>query len=108
MKLLVIAPSLRNTSPGSRFRIEQWIPHFQEKGVDCTYAAFEDETLHELIYSKGNTLRKAGAMLRALGRRASLARRVRELDMVFLFEEDARIGHAILERAIRWLGAPMV
>jgi glycosyltransferase involved in cell wall biosynthesis len=108
MKLLVIAPSLRNTSPGSRFRVEQWMPHFEANGVDCTYAAFEDETLHELIYTKGNTLRKAGAILRALGRRASLARRIREFDLVFLFEEAARIGPAILERAIRWLGAPLV
>ncbi|MGH9388363.1 MAG: glycosyltransferase family 4 protein [Vicinamibacteria bacterium] len=108
MKLLVVAPSLRNTSPGSRFRVEQWIPYFEAAGVSCTYAAFEDETLHELIYTPGNYAGKTRAMLRAFGRRVSLTRRARDFDLVFLFEEAARIGPALLERAIRWLGVPLV
>ena len=108
MKLLVIAPSLRDTSPGSRFRIEQWIPYFEAAGVSCTYAAFEDEKLHELIYSPGNYFGKTTGMLRALGRRISLTSRSRDFDLVFLFEEAARIGPALLERAIRWLGVPLV
>lgn len=108
MKVLVIAPSLRNTSPGSRFRIEQWMPYLEAAGVCCTYAAFEDERLHELIYTEGNYLRKAGAMIAALGRRISLMRSVQEFDLVFIYEEAARIGPAILERWIHWLGLPVV
>jgi glycosyltransferase involved in cell wall biosynthesis len=84
------------------------MPYLEANGVACTYAAFEDEALHELIYTEGHYLRKAGAMLRALGRRLSLTRRAREFDAVFLFEEAARLGPAILERALRWLGLPMV
>jgi glycosyltransferase involved in cell wall biosynthesis len=108
MKLLVVAPSLRNTSPGSRFRIELWMRYFEAAGVSVTYAAFEDEKLHELIYTPGNYLGKTGAMLRALGRRVALTSRARDFDLVFLFEEAARIGPALLERAIRWLGVPLV
>jgi glycosyltransferase involved in cell wall biosynthesis len=84
------------------------MPYLEAEGVSCTYAAFEDETLHQLIYTRGNYLRKAGAMLRALGRRVSLTRHARAFDALFLFEEAARVGPAILERAIRWLGIPMV
>jgi len=108
MKLLVVAPSLRNTSPGSRFRIEQWLPYFEAAGFSCTYAAFEDETLHELIYTKGNYVGKTSAILQAFGRRVSLTSRARDFDLVFLYEEAARIGPALLERAIRWLGVPLV
>lgn len=108
MRLLVIAPSLRDTSPGSRFRIEQWVPYLEANGVEATYAAFEDETLHELIYTRGNYLAKTAAMARALARRVSLTRRARDFDVVFLYEEAARIGPALLERVIRWLGVPLV
>ncbi len=108
MKLLVIAPSLRDTSPGSRFRVEQWIPYFEAAGVSCTYAAFEDESLHELIYTRGNYFGKIGAMLRAVGRRISLTSRARDFDLVFVFEEVSRIGPALLERAIQRLGVPLI
>ena len=107
-KLLIIAPSLRNTSPGSRFRIEQWIPHLERAGVSCTYAGFEDERLHEIIYTKGNRIRKASEMIRALGRRARLTSRVRDYDIVFLYEEAARIGPAVLETFIKWRNVPVV
>ncbi len=108
MRLLVIAPSLRDTSPGSRFRIEQWIPYLEAAGVSCTYAGFEDETLHELIYTPHNYAKKTRAMMRAIGRRISLVGQVRSYDLVFLFEEAARVGPAVLERVIRWLGVPVV
>lgn len=108
MKLLVIAPSLRNTSPGSRFRIEQWMPHLERAGVSCTYTGFENERLHEVIYTKGNYVRKAGEMMRAMGRRVLLTSKVRNYDLVFIFEEAARIGPAVLETFISWLNVPVV
>lgn len=108
MKLLVLAPSLRDTSPGSRFRIEQWLPHLEAAGVACTYAAFEDERLHEVIYTEGHHLEKARAMLSCLARRAKLLGELGGYDAVFLFEEAARLGPALLERIIRLFGLPIV
>ncbi len=108
MKLLVIAPSLRDTSPGSRFRIEQWMPYLEELGVSATYEAFEDAELHEIIYTRGNYARKTASTLRALGRRVSLLGRAHHYDLVFIYEEAARIGPALFERAIRWMGLPIV
>lgn len=107
-KLLVIAPSLRDTSPGSRFRIEQWIPYLERAGVSCTYAGFEDERLHEIIYTRGNRIRKASEMIRALGRRVRLTSCVRDYDVVFIYEEAARLGPAVLETLIKWSGVPVV
>jgi glycosyltransferase involved in cell wall biosynthesis len=97
VKVLVIAPSLRNTSPGSRFRVEQWMEHWAREGVESTYAAFEDEALHEVIYTRGNRLRKATQMLAAYGRRLRLLPSLSRYDVAFIYEEASRIGPALVE-----------
>jgi len=108
MRVLVIAPSLRNTSPGSRFRIEQWMPYLESEGVEFTYAPFEDEELHQIIYTQGNRLEKAHRILRAFARRFGLLPGLRRYDVAFIYEEAARLGPAIVERLIARLGVPIV
>jgi hypothetical protein len=46
IEVLVLTPALHGTSPGQRFRIEQWAPHLEKRGFRFTFAAFEDEALH--------------------------------------------------------------
>ena len=108
MKVLVVAPSLRNTSPGSRFRVEQWMPFLERHGVAWEYCAFEDARLHNVIYTRGNYGRKTWHMLRALGRRVLDLRDLKRFDLVFLYEEAARVGPAILERVVARRGVPIV
>jgi glycosyltransferase involved in cell wall biosynthesis len=108
VRLLVIAPSLRNTSPGSRFRIEQWMPYFAREGVECDYAAFEDEALHDVIYTHGNAARKTREVLRSFVRRFGLLPDLQRYDAVFIYEEAARLGPAIIERLIALKGVPII
>ncbi len=109
LRLLVLVPSLPGTSPGSRFRIEQWLPYLEEIGVSAELAPFEDEELHSLIYERGHYFRKARLVLRALARRRLLLAGVKErFDAVFIFEEAARLGPALLERWIARQGVPIV
>lgn len=108
MRVLVLAPSLRNTSPGSRFRVEQWLPLLEPEGVCWEYRAFEDALLHDVIYTRGNHLRKTWHMLRALAKRVRGLRDLRHFDVVFIYEEAARVGPAILERLIKSQGLPIV
>src|SRR5256885_5472427 len=98
MKVLVIGSAYPNTSPGSRFRIEQWMPVMAREGVSFEYAAFEDGDLHRVLYLRGHRLAKAAGMVRGLVRRFDLLRRVDQYDVVFIYEEAARIGPAIIER----------
>ena len=37
MRLLAIVPSVYDTSPGQRFRLEQWEPYLLKLGVEITY-----------------------------------------------------------------------
>ncbi len=100
MKLLALVPSLYNTSPGQRFRIEQWEPLLREQGVEIDFEAFESEELHSLLYTRKSITRKVGLISKAFMRRAKTLRSVHQYDAVYLLREAALLGPPVFER---WL-----
>src|SRR6266496_1594992 len=108
MRVLAIVPSLYDTSPGQRYRLEQWEPLLKERGVEITYEPFEDEELHALLYKSGTIGRKLQLVARGLKRRLSLIRRVKNYDMVYIFREAALFGPPVFERLIHLTGVPIV
>jgi hypothetical protein len=108
MNILVLMPSLYNTSPGSRFRIEQWAKHLEKEGFSFTFAAFEDDQLHNVIYKNGHIIYKSYKIISRFLSRAAGLFSLSKYDKVFLYEEAARIGPPVIERAIRGLGKPIV
>jgi len=71
MRLLAIVPSIYDTSPGQRYRIEQWEPLLRKSGVEITYAPFESEKLHALLYKSGNLGQKLKLVGEGISRRVS-------------------------------------
>ena len=108
LRVLAIVPSLYDTSPGQRFRMEQWAPALRARGIDVTFEAFEDEALHAALYASGQTARKVTLILQALWRRTALMFRLRRYDVVYVLREAALLGPAVFERWIRWAGRPLV
>jgi glycosyltransferase involved in cell wall biosynthesis len=108
VKVLVLTPALYDTAPGQRFRIEQWARHLEDDGFQFTFAPFEDDRLHRVIYTRGQFHRKATLMLRALLRRLKVLSAVGKHDLVFLVREAAMIGPAVVERIVPKLGVPVV
>lgn len=108
MRVLALMPALYDTSPGQRYRLEQWEPLLRERGVDITFAAFEDEDLHALLYKRGMMGKKLRLVTRALGRRLSLVRKVKDYDLVYLLREAALLGPPLFERLIAQSGVPMI
>ena len=100
MNVLILASNPPDTSPGSRFRIEQWAKILSEQGFSFTYVPFDDEGLYRVLYSRGKFIAKASGMIRGVLRRIALLRHVRDYDAVFVFQEASRIGPAFLERII--------
>ena len=49
MRVLAVVPSIYDTSPGQRFRIEQWEPRLLESGIEITYAPFENDELRSVL-----------------------------------------------------------
>ena len=108
MNVLVLGSAAPNTSPGSRFRIEQWMPIMARQGVVFDYAAFDDDTLSRLLYTRGNHLGKAAGMMRGFARRIQQLRALRRYDAVFIYEEASRMGPAVVERLIARTGVPLI
>lgn len=108
MRILAVVPSILDTSPGQRYRLEQWDPYLRKSGVEITYEPFECQELHHLVYQPGSFLRKVGLVSRAFLRRWRLLDRLQEFDAVYIFREAALLGPAILEQRINRLGPPII
>jgi glycosyltransferase involved in cell wall biosynthesis len=108
MRILALVPSLYDTSPGQRFRLEQWEPLLKERGIEIDYQPFETEQLHAILYKSGGVASKVRLILRAFGTRLSTLRRVRDYDLVYVFREAALLGPPVFERLVSWSGVPMV
>lgn len=108
MRLLAIVPNLCNTSPGQRYRIEQWEPLLRQRGVEIEYQPFESEELHSLLYKPGNMGRKLNLVGQGLSRRFSLMSSIKNYDAIYIFREAALLGPPLFERWIYHSGVPIV
>ncbi len=108
MRVLAWVPQAVDTSPGQRFRIEQWEPYLKREGIEIVYSPFSDAGLVSVLQRRGAVLTKAGHVLQALARRLGEAVRAREYDLVYVFRETALFGPAIAERILRLAGVPYV
>src|SRR6476659_10017282 len=100
MRVLALVPSLYDTSPGQRYRLEQWEPLLRGRGVEITYEPFESSELHEAVYKPGQLGQKLKFVSQSLRRRFSLLSKINDYDVIYLFREAALLGPPILERLI--------
>src|SRR5689334_21448162 len=98
MKVLAVVPSIYDTSPGQRFRLEQWEPLLREGGVEITYLPFETPELKSVLYSGGNVGAKIGGVVAGMQRRARELSDLRDFDLVYVFREAALLGPPWFER----------
>ncbi len=108
MRVLALMPSLYDTSPGQRYRLEQWEPLLRKKGVEITYAPFESEELHATIYKPGQVGKKLKLVSKAIGQRSSLLNSIKNYDVVYIFREAALLGPPLFERLIHQRRVPIV
>ena len=108
MRVLAVVPSIYDTSPGQRFRIEQWESILRQSGVEITYAPFESKELNAVLYQPGHTLAKVGAVIRGMKRRQVELRSIEGFDLIYLFREAALLGPPWFERTLARSGVPVV
>ncbi len=108
MRVLAVVPSIYDTSPGQRFRIEQWEPILGESGVEITYAPFENDELRAVLYKGGEVAAKIAAVSRNMKRRRNELANLSGYDLVYLFREAAILGPPWFERRIARSGIPIV
>lgn len=108
MRVLALMPGLFDTSPGQRYRLEQWDPLLRERGVEITYAPFEDEELHSVVYKPGQLGKKLQLVTRNLARRLSTISKARNYDLVYILREAALLGPPVFERLLYQQRVPFV
>ncbi len=108
MNVLAIVPSLYDTSPGQRFRLEQWEPILRESGVDIMYSPFETDELKKVLHTSGNVVHKMKAVMRNMNRRRNELNALDDYDLVYVFREAALLGPAWFERKIARSGVPLI
>jgi glycosyltransferase involved in cell wall biosynthesis len=108
MRVLAWVPQELDTSPGQRFRIEQWDPNLRSEGIDIVYSPFSDRAFGSLMQQPGRTGAKASGVLRSWGRRLTEAWQAGEFDLVYVFRETALIGPALAERILAARDIPYV
>jgi glycosyltransferase involved in cell wall biosynthesis len=108
VKVLAWVPQEFDTSPGQRFRLEQWAPHLAREGIEITYAPFADEALAALLKTPGHVAGKAAGVVRSLAARVASAWRASEFDAAYVFREGALLGPAVAERILARSGVPYV
>ena len=100
MRVLAIVPNIYDTSPGQRFRLEQWEPLLRERGVEIIYAPFESEELHSVLHQSGRVPRKLRLVADAFARRFTILNSVGQYDVCYLFREAALLGPPLFERLL--------
>lgn len=108
MRLLAIVPSIYDTNPSQRFRIEQWEPLLRARGVEITFKPFETRELNAVLYKHGQLAEKLRLVLKSFSRRFSEVRAAREYDAVYVLREAALLGPPLFERWIARAGVPFI
>jgi glycosyltransferase involved in cell wall biosynthesis len=97
-----------NTVPGQRFRIEQWQPYLEKDGISIDYYAFADQELTQIMPQKGKFFSKVSKLTKAFARRISQLSVLSKYDAIFLYRAATMAGPAILERALKMSGRPVI
>lgn len=97
-----------DTSPGQRFRIEQWEPYLNRDGISIDYFSFSNDALKKVIYQNGKTVSKITELSKATWRRVGHILKASKYDVVFIYRALNMVGPAFLERILHLRRIPMI
>jgi glycosyltransferase involved in cell wall biosynthesis len=97
-----------DTSPGQRFRLEQWEPFLRKAGITIDYFSFTDENFRKIIYKEGHTAAKVKELLKANVRRLGHIFKASEYDAIYLYRAANMVGPAWMERFLSWRKTPVI
>ncbi|PYQ21759.1 MAG: group 1 glycosyl transferase [Acidobacteria bacterium] len=106
--MAALVPYAPCTTPSQRFRIEQWIPHLHERGIEVRVLPFAGPVLTRWMQSPGHVLRKASFAAAAVARRTGRIAFGRLGDVVLIHRAAALFGPPVLERLLTLRGRPLV
>jgi glycosyltransferase involved in cell wall biosynthesis len=100
LRVLGLVPYPAGRVPGQRYRIEQWMPHLRQEGIEVTLAPFLSTRAMDVLYSPGHLWAKGSATVEAYLRRLVEVVRPGDYQLAYVFREAALLGNAWLEKAL--------
>lgn len=91
-KLLIVCPYPFAKAPSQRFRFEQYISAFKEKGADVEISSFWTAAQWPAIYKNQNTIFKIRSTFVGFAKRFFLLFSLWKFDVVFIHREATPIG----------------
>ncbi len=105
--VLALSP-IPEEGAGCRFRIAQFIPYLQSVGIDVTLRSLFTAEFFNLVYRRGQYVRKASGFAKLALKHLASLRDVSRFDAVLLYREMLPIGPAVIERLLAMRGRPPI
>ena len=83
MKVLFVTPYPFNKAPSQRLKFEQYYSYLEKNGIEVHYRSFMNEPFWNIVYKKGNTLKKIWYTLSGYFSRIGLLFNLRKYDVVY-------------------------
>lgn len=91
-RILFITPYPFDSAPSQRFRFEQYFDILRENGFEFDQKPFWSNSTWEVLYKKGNFLKKMWGLLTAILRRYLLLFSISKYDFIFIHREYSPVG----------------
>lgn len=108
LSVCALVPYPQATTPSQRFRIEQWIPDLEQRGISVEIVPFVDERMMSVLHKPGQFASKAAMMVGAFARRAARVADTARYDVVLVHRAVCIAGPALLEYVFKLLHRPVI
>ena len=107
MKVLFITPYPKE-GPSSRYRVEQFVPYFESKGIRCRVRSFMSSRCYKIVYKKGRLWGKLSCLFLGTIKRIIDFSLALGSDVIFIHLEAYPFGPPIFEYALSILGKKII
>jgi glycosyltransferase involved in cell wall biosynthesis len=108
MKVLLLLPYAWDTSPGQRYRIEQWVPDLERLGVEFQVETLLSKDEQKTLFWSKSTFRKALLLLKVILRRQGQLIKLNDVDCIWIYRAAWPIGPAWPEKRLARKGIPII
>jgi glycosyltransferase involved in cell wall biosynthesis len=102
-KILVICPFPQQKAAGQRLKYEQYLDDWRAEGHQVDVSSFMDLPMWDIVYTKGNLLKKIAGTIRGTVRTWRAVLRIPRYDIVYIFMYVSPVGTSFFERMARIL-----
>jgi glycosyltransferase involved in cell wall biosynthesis len=107
-KILFIAAHRPGRSPSQRFRFEQYLDYFKQKGFDHELSYLLSASDDKAFYSPGHPFRKLSILLKSAFGRMSDAIKAKKYDIIFIQREAFMTGSVFFEKMLKRSGKKVI